>query len=354
MTALKGRAIKEFLKKRDKSIAAILIYGPDGGLARERSTLLARQIVDDLQDPFNFIDLSDADIKAEPGRIGDEACALSFAGGERVVRLRTNGEASAKAAGAFLEGLDGGHIKPNGLVIIEAGELPPRSGLRKAFEKAKRAVALPCYADGPADVREMARDIARDEELRFDEDALDLLVAVLGEDHGVSRAEIDKLILYKGPAALRSGPGTITLEDIRASLAGGLGGAVDEATNAAAEGAAIRVSSALSKAAAGGANPVMLLRAMQRKFSRLKAAQDHVDSGDTPAAAMKKLRPPVFFAEQRSFEAQLYKWRGAKLDKALRMLTDTEFDAKTTGLPQRELVERAALRLAIMAQSQIN
>jgi DNA polymerase-3 subunit delta len=66
---------------------------------------------------------------------------------------------------------------------------------------------------------------------------------------------------------------------------------------------------------------------------------------------MKKLRPPVFFAEQRSFENRLYKWRGgAKLDNALRLLIDAELDAKTTGAPQREIVERAALRIAVMAR----
>ncbi len=349
MVALKGRAIKNFLAGRDKAVAAVLIYGPDSGLVRERSDQLARFIVEDFKDPFNFIELTDADIKAEPGRIGDEAAALSFAGGERVVRLRTSGETSAKSVAVFIGDLDAGHVLPNGLVLIEAGELPPRSGLRKAFEKAKNAVALPCYIDGPADVRGMAVDAAGAEELRFDADALDLIVAVLGEDHGVSRAEISKLIVYKGPKSLRSGPGTITLEDVRASLVSGLGDALEDTAGAAADGNPTKLAAALHKAATAGVAPVSLLRALQRQFSRLKAASDNVERGESAASAMKQLRPPVFFAEQRAFEARLYKWRGAKLDKALRMLIDIEFEAKTTGAPQRQLVERAALRLAIMA-----
>ncbi len=349
MTALKGRAIKSFLAARDKAIFAVLVYGPDGGLIRERADLMARMLVDDFKDPFNYIELTDADIKAEPGRLGDEASALSFAGGERVVRLRTSGEASAKSIAAFLTALDAGHVKPNGVVIIEAGELPPRSGLRKAFEKAKTAVALPCYADGPADVREMAVTAAREEDLRFDSDALDLTVSLLGDDHGISRSEINKLILYKGPKAVRSGPGTITLEDVRASLVSGLGDAMDDVSGAAADGATARLADALHKAATAGANPVSLIRALQRQFSRLKTAQELIEAGMSAASAMKKLRPPVFFAEERAFEARLYKWRGPKLDNALRMLIDAELEAKMTGAPQRELVERAALRLAVMA-----
>ncbi len=349
MVALKGRAIKGFLAKRDPALSAILIYGPDSGLVRARAVALASSIVEDFKDPFNYLELGDADLKDEPARLADEIAALSFAGGERVVRLRTQGEAAAKAAANLLTALDGGHLKPNGLVIIEAGDLAPRSGLRKAFEKAKSGVALPCYADGPADTRAMALEAAQNEDLRFDNDALDLLVAILGDDHGVSRAEIDKLILYKGPAALRAGPGTITLEDIRASLVDGLGDAMNDTASACADGATTHLAHALHKAATAGASPIGLLRAMQRQFTRLKTANDFIDAGDNAASAMKKLRPPVFFTEQRAFENRLYKWRGAKLDKALRMLLDAEFDAKSSGAPQREIVERTALRLSRLA-----
>ena len=310
MVALKGRAIKSFLAERDKSISAVLIYGPDAGLVRERADMIARAIVPDFKDPFNYIELTDADLKDEPGRLSDEASALSFAGGERVIRLRTNGEAASKSATGFLDGLDGGHVKANGVVIIEAGGLTPRSGLRKAFEKAKCGAALPCYADGPADIRDMAKDAARLEDLRFDDDALDLLISILGEDRGVSRAEVDKLILYKGPKETRSGPGTLTLEDVRASLVDGLGDAMDDTASACADGAPARLAKALHKASAAGASPIGLLRALQRSFSRLQAANKHIENGESPAGAMKKLRPPVFFAEQRAFEARLHKWRG--------------------------------------------
>lgn len=349
MVALKGRAVKSFLAARDRNIDAILVYGPDSGLARERALHLAGQVVADLKDPFNALELSDADLKDEPGRLADEIAALSFMGGERAIRVRTSGEAATKAAETLLSGLDSGHIKPNGIVIVEAGDLSPRSGLRKAFEKSKRGAALPCYADGPADVRAMAQEAAAAEDLRFDSDALDLAVSILGEDHGISRAEIDKLILYKGPASLRDGPATVSLEDVRASLVDGLGDAMDDTASAAADGAPARLAAALHKAAAGGASPIGLLRALQRQFARLKAAQDFMDGGDSAASAMKKLRPPVFFAEERAFESRLYKWRGPKLDRALRMLIDAELDAKTTGAPQREIVERAALALAVMA-----
>jgi len=348
VTALKGRAIKAFLAKPDPAVAAVLVYGPDAGLVRERAGLLARRVVDDLNDPFNAIELTDADLKDEPGRLADEIAALSFAGGERVIRLRTVGEASVKAADALIDGLEKGTVKPNGLVVIEGGDLSPRSGLRKLFEKAKCGAALPCYADAPGDVRDLAREIARAEDLRIDEDALDFLVATLGDDHGLTKAEIDKLVLYKGPKTVRSGPGTITLEDVRATIVDGPGQALDDATAAAVDGAPRALSAALFKAEAAGASPIGLLRALQRQVTRVRDAKAHMEAGESAAAAMKKLRPPVFFGEQRAFEDRLRKWPMRRLDMAARMLIDAEMEAKTTGAPQREIVERAALRISMM------
>lgn len=348
MTALKGRAIADFLKGARSEAGAVLVYGPDSGLARERADLLARKVTPDFKDPFNYIELADADLKSDPSRLADEAAALSFAGGLRVVRVKTAGEGAAAAAKALVDGLDGGYLKANALVVIEAGDLGKSSGLRKLFEKSKRAVALPCYADGAGDVRAIAIEAARAEDLSFDADAIALLVSLLGEDRGVSRSEIDKLILYKGLKAQRLAPGTITVEDVKASLADGVGDMLDEAAAAAADGAPARLARALHKSAGAGASPIGALRALSRTFARLREAQSFVATGASPDAAMKRLRPPVFFMEQRAFEARLRKWPLARLERALDILVEAELDAKTTGAPQHEIAERAALKLSLM------
>ena len=64
---------------------------------------------------------------------------------------------------------------------------------------------------------------------------------------------------------------------------------------------------------------------------------------------MKRLKPPVFFIEQKPFERRLRQWPLKRLDMALDMLVEAELAAKTTGSPQREIVERTALRLSHMA-----
>lgn len=348
MTALKGKAIEGFLARRDPEIAAVLVYGPDAGLARERADALARRVVADFRDPFNYLELTDADLKEEPGRLADEIAALSMMGGERVVRLRTNGEAAAKAAALLLGGLEKGHVKSNGIVVIEAGDLAKTSGLRKLFEASGAAVALPCYADEPADVRALALAAAKAEDLNIDREALDLIVASLGEDRGVTRAEIEKLLLYKGPKATRAGPGAITLEDVRAVLTDKAADAIDEAAGLAADGAAAALSGALSRSMTAGSG-VTLLRALQRQIARIRQAQSLMREGASAESAMARLRPPVFFMEKRAFESRLRRWPLAKAEAALDLLLEAELAAKTTGSPDIEIAERAAFRIAAMA-----
>lgn len=350
VTALKGRAINGFLAAPDRAVRAVLVYGPDGGLVRERAERLAKRVVADLKDPFNAIEFAEADLKAAPERLADEAAQLSFLGGERLIRVRSASEAVAAAAAILVEGLESGAIKANALVVIEAGDLAKTAKLRKIFETAKSAAAaLPCYADGPEDVRTLAGEMSAAEGLKFDADALDLTVALLGDDRGVTRAELEKLILYKGPKAVRAGAGVISLEDVRACLSDGVGEALDEAAAAAADGRIAAADAALWKSAVAGASPISLLRAAQRTLARLREAQVLIADGRAPESAMKALRPPVFFGEERAFRARLSNWPLDRLDAALELVLEAELSAKSTGAPQREIAERAFLRLAAMA-----
>ena len=72
---------------RDPDFGFALFYGPDHGLVRERADALAARIVEDIHDPFRTVDLSGAALKRDPARLADEAAALSFTGGRRLVRV---------------------------------------------------------------------------------------------------------------------------------------------------------------------------------------------------------------------------------------------------------------------------
>ena len=99
---LPAARVAAFLRRPDPEIRAVLFYGPDAGLVRERADAVARTVCPDLRDPFRVADLTAAALAADPARLADEAAQISLMGGRRVVRVREAGDALAQLCGRFL------------------------------------------------------------------------------------------------------------------------------------------------------------------------------------------------------------------------------------------------------------
>src|SRR5690349_24836683 len=97
MAILKWTGIDGFLRRDAAKAIAVLIYGPDGGTVRERARQLVISVAGNLDDPFAVTRLDDAALAADPARLVDEAQALSFGGGRRVVWVENAANGFAKA-----------------------------------------------------------------------------------------------------------------------------------------------------------------------------------------------------------------------------------------------------------------
>ena len=220
-----GRAVG-FCRKPQAGVVAVLVYGPDRGLVQERAESLARTVVDDLRDPFRVSELTGKTVAGDPALLADEAAAQALTGGRRVVRVRDAGNDAANAAAAWLEVAAG-----DSLVVVEAGELGPSSRLRKLFEAADNAAAVACYADDAASLEGVIDESLAGYGLRATPGARSALLARLGSDRKLSRAEIDKLALYVGEGAAEVDEGaveavvgdsaSVTLDDLADAVAGG-------------------------------------------------------------------------------------------------------------------------------------
>src|SRR4051812_43843385 len=124
-----ARRADGFIAKPDPAVRAILLYGPDTGLVRERMVALTKAIAGSNDDPFRTAEFSADILRGDPAKLGDEAAALALTGGRRVVRFRDAGDSVAQVFGDWLESPLG-----DGLVIVTAGELTPRAKIRVVFE----------------------------------------------------------------------------------------------------------------------------------------------------------------------------------------------------------------------------
>jgi DNA polymerase-3 subunit delta len=346
---IEPRSLAGFLKRPDPGCQAILIYGEDAGLVRERAEALARTVVDDLADPFRVADLAGDTLVDDPARLADEAAAMSLMGGRRVVRVRhvtpTVGKDIAESFAAFLKHGTGSH-KPQdlALIVVEAGELDGRSPLRKLFETAPNAGAIPCYRDEGDSLAAVIRDTLGQHKVRASGDALSWLASRLGGDRAVTRGELEKLALYVGAGHEAS------LEDARAVVGDSADIDFDDLANAAALGDAAGLGRAFDKLVAEGLPAIPILRAVQRHFMRLHLCAGLVASGQEPESAMMRLRPPVFWKNKDAFRAQLRRWPAERLSAALEALLEAEIACKTSGQAAETLAGRCLFELAQAAR----
>ena len=81
------RDVDTQVTKLSPQYLAVLVFGPDEGLVRERSSKIAKQVLPDLKDPFLVANIDPNNLKSEPGLLADEAAAISMMGGRRVIRI---------------------------------------------------------------------------------------------------------------------------------------------------------------------------------------------------------------------------------------------------------------------------
>lgn len=320
-------------------MSAVLIYGADVGQVRETATALAQTVVDDLKDPFRVAELDIAGLKEDPARLADEAAAMSLTGGRRVVRVRGAGDSITKIFDSFFNDLVG-----DALIVVEADSLDSRSSLRKLFEKTDRCAAIACYADEAGSLKSLIEGILRDRQIQASPDAISYLTTSLGGDRMAIRSEIEKLALLVGDG------GSVDLETAQATVGDSAAVAIDDVITAVAGGAPKVLQRSLDRALLEGANAIQVLRAAQRHFHRLATARDRMDSGQSADAAMKSLRPPVFFKQAPAFRNQLQFWGRKKLTAAMDRLIDAELQCKTTGMPADTICGQTLLGLAMSAQ----
>jgi DNA polymerase-3 subunit delta len=334
---ISGRNIESFLRGAAETVAALLIYGPDAGLVRERADRLATAVAGDAADPFRISELTAERLRDQPSLLIDEAAALSFGGGRRVVRLRSASDAQSSAIESFLKSPAGG-----ALVIVEADELGPRSSLRQLFEAAANAAALPCYRDEAGDLARFIGEELGRAGLRLTDEARDYLAGALGGDRGVTRRELEKIVSYMGPAESAR---PLELTDALACVGDSAALSVDDLVFAVGDGDLAAVERLADRVLAEGATPVAILRTAGRHFLRLHL----VASAEDRERAIRSLKPPVFYKLAPRLHEQVRQWAPARLHQAVDRLTRAEMDCKRTGMPAEVLCRRVLLEIAAQA-----
>jgi DNA polymerase-3 subunit delta len=335
--------IERFLAKPEPGVRAVLLYGRDSGVVRDRANALAAKAVDRPDDPFDVALLTDGDLDSDGGRLEGELAAQSLMGGRRLVRLRLTSEKASvdkQVAEAFVRHANG-ELNPDAMFVVEAGNLGRDSGLRKAAEKLTAGGAvIPCYEDEPGDIARLVRETLAKDGVGMTTDALSLFVSRLPKERGVARQEVERLILYLGPG---SGVNA-TPADLEPFLGVEPEASLFDAASDAFGGKLASAQSGLRRAAQEGEAGPAAVRAIGMHLSKLRRTLTLVKSGaGLPEAAKAS---GVFWKDEREFLRQARTWTLEALDTLQPEVLAADLACKTAGSPDQLIAERLALTVA--------
>ena len=345
---LTGNRATRFLTDPQSDIIGVLLFGPDRGLVKERANKLSKTYCDNPDDAFAATILTADDLTSDPAKLSDEISALSMFGDTRLVRVRLDHERSGTAISKIIKAFDAEPQKAEAKLIIEAGDLSPRSAVRKTFEAAGNFASIGCYTPNANDLANIVRTRLNELSIAIDSEALDLWTPLLAGDHALARGEIEKMALYKGYGTESNA--NVTVADIRKLAAGGQSVSIDDIIMSAMDGRPADCDAKFKRAVAGKINSAVILRSLQRHIGRLIEANVNMSNGETAESAIKALRPPVFRMQERAFLGQLRLWKGTMLRRALSQSLEAEKQLKTAGAPTDAITGRLLLALASYAK----
>jgi DNA polymerase-3 subunit delta len=310
MVAVRKSDVERFVATPPQNLFLFLFHGADAGLVRESALRLVGRRVDDRHDPFQFVELSGDTIAADPLALIDEANTAPLFGGRRALLV----EAGAKS---FVEAIEMLLRAPPAdcSVIVTAGALRKDAPLRKLVEGSKFGAAIDCAPDSDADVAALIERSLSEARLAIAPEARALLQAALGEDRLMSRAELQKLVLYM------DGRERVEAGDVALIVAHASSIAMDAATLEAFSGDIRATGMELDDALTKGADATQLISGALRYALSLHR-------GRVSGGVLAVKRGGFFSVPDRIIDAHLKRWSLERLLETIERLRVAQTQAR--------------------------
>lgn len=299
-----------------------LLHGPDEAGSRGLARLLAAAMGEGAE----RIDLTGAELKADPARLADEAAAISMFGGARWILVEQAGDEIVPAAEALLEAPAAGNP-----VAVVAGALKPASKLLKLALAAPAAVAFASYAPEAGQADRLVLDLARAVGLVVRSDVARRIAEASGGNRAVIGQELAKFALYLD--ASPEAPKPLDHDAVDALGAGADEGDLSRLVDSAVGGDSAALATELSRLRAQGLEGITLTRAVMRRLMLLARLRAEVERGSAPAAVLASSGKSLFWKEKDAVERQLGRWRSPLLAKAVSRLIEAERQVMAPGGP---------------------
>ncbi len=324
----------QFLKHPSSEVWGVLFFGPDRGLIREQINKLIDSWDIPIEDPFSISVISESVLKTDEVRFSDEMQAISLTTSNRLVRIVEAGDLTANLVKSYSHSFlkdktsDSSVLKqsPDTKLIIEAGELPPRSLLRRFFETEPCLIAYGCYHDDRKALMELINQELKQKGYSLTPSAQSVLLPCLEGDRKQARSELEKLILYVGDRKKITHEDVLAICSISAEI--DLQNFLFHVTGS----QRAHTEKELEMLIRSKTPSISIIRSLQTHLSRLLKTARGLKNGQNGEVLIKALKPPVFVFYRAIFLTQARQWRVESLQNALKACVLAEIEIKRSGL----------------------
>lgn len=349
MTRETGAGALRWARSLTKTPPAVLACGADRGAISQVLAAVQDARARETGEALDLHRLTEEDLKGDALRLRDLLTARPLLGGAAAVLFRATGESAPPQLFDVVAEIEAGVLRPEGVLLVEAGALSRKSRLRTTFEAGRSIVCVQFYEPDVADLRRALQDAVTGLGATIEPEALQMLTEGAALDLGLARAEGEKFGLYGADLGR-----PIAVADVLALSSGARGYTAEQAVGLAVAGQTAEALRALERALDAGAAPVQVARAVERRLRRLQEARALMSARSLgPRDALSALRPPPSFPEARELEGLLPAWSAALLDAALEATRRTEIAMKRRASPDHALAGRllaAVAGLAVMGK----
>jgi DNA polymerase-3 subunit delta len=317
-----NRAQIERALREPGDIRYFLLHGPDDAGSRG----LMKRLAGAMGEGAERIELTGAELKADPARLADEAAAISMFGDRRWILVEQAGDEVTAAVEALVEATAAGNP-----VVIVAGALKPASRLLKLALADPSAMAFASYLPDARDAGRLVGELGRSFGLDIGGAVAQRVADACGGNRAIIEQELAKYALY-----LDAAPGAVkaldheTIDAIGAdSDEGDLSRLVDSVMG----GDPAQLEGEIARLRAEGLEGITLIRALMRRLTLLARLRAEVEAGSSPSAVMASSGKSLFWKEKDAIGAQLTRWRAPLLAKAVSRLIEAERQVMSPGGP---------------------
>lgn len=339
-----GRQAESFCTRPDSGIYAALIFGKPGAPVSEFAEQLAAQWANAANPKLDLKRVPPEEAKAAPDLIEEGLFSQSLFGGASLIQTNISRELDAKPFLDCLKLLDEGVEPPAGRLLLIAGDLTPRSTIRKTFEAMKTGLALHLFERTDRDFEAWVREQLAEAKLKCEAEAESLLVHTLLQDQSLARTEIEKLALYADgldrPVNADDVKSLIVLEDQHSGF---------DLVDLALDGNQKSLSDLLQEQLKEASTAIPILIGLSNQVKRLLRAHELSSSGIQGMAIGQKLTPRIFDRQWPAFERRMASWSPERLFALMGRIEEVDTACRRAGTPQEALARRLLMDVAQVA-----